>query len=97
MELLKNTFLVAGAGVGGGSLVCVNTLYRPLEPLYRDPQWAHITDWKAELDPYLDQAERMLGVVEVPDRHESDEILRNVADEMGRGDTFTRPASGAVR
>lgn len=88
VAVLKNTFLVAGAGVGGGSLVYANTLYRPLDPFYRDPQWAHITDWKAELDPYLDQAERMLGVAEVRDRHAADEILREVADEMGSGDTF---------
>jgi len=88
MSLLKNTFLVAGAGVGGGSLVYANTLYRPLEPFYQDPQWSKITDWKAELEPYLDQAERMLGVAEVPWPHESDDILRKVAEEMGRADTY---------
>ncbi|MEU4812923.1 GMC family oxidoreductase [Nocardia fluminea] len=88
MSLLKNTFLVAGAGVGGGSLVYANTLYRPLEPFYQDQQWSHITDWKAELEPYLDQAERMLGVAEVPWPQESDDILRKVAEEMGRGDTY---------
>ncbi|PXX58429.1 cholesterol oxidase [Nocardia tenerifensis] len=94
MSLLKNTFLTAGAGVGGGSLVYANTLYRPQDAFYRDPQWSHITDWKAELSPYFDQAERMLGVVEVPRNTESDDLLREVAEEMGRGDTFHRTRVG---
>ena len=43
--------LLAGAGVGGGSLNYANTLYRPLRPFYADRQWAHITDWEDELAP----------------------------------------------
>jgi len=88
MTLLKDTFILTGSGVGGGSLVYANTLYRPLEPFFHDPQWAHITDWKAELTPYLDQAERMLGVVEAPNLGAADVILREVAEDMGRVDTF---------
>ena len=68
IDLLNDCFILAGAGVGGGSLVYANTLYEPPEPFYRDPQWAHITDWKAELAPYYDQAKRMLGVVGLPPR-----------------------------
>ena len=49
---------------------------------------AHITDWKAELAPYYDQAKRMLGVVENPLRTPSDEVMEKVADDMGVGDTF---------
>ncbi|MFI6573178.1 GMC family oxidoreductase N-terminal domain-containing protein [Nocardia fluminea] len=95
MSLLKDTFVASGAGVGGGSLVYANTLYRPLGPFYQDPQWSHITDWKAEFEPYLDQAERMLGVAEVPTLQESDIILRKVAEEMERGETF-RPTRVGV-
>ena len=61
--------ILAGAGVGGGSLVYANTLYEPLDAFYRDPSWAHITDWKSELAPYYDQAKRMLGVVDNPRPH----------------------------
>jgi cholesterol oxidase len=96
LTLLRNTFLTAGAGVGGGSLVYANTLYRPREAFYRDKQWAHITDWKAELAPYLDQAERMLGVTEVPKLTESDDLLHKVAIEMRRGDTFTPTRVGVL-
>ena len=48
--------ILAGAGVGGGSLNYANTLYVPPEPFFNDPQWKHITDWRAELMPHYDQA-----------------------------------------
>ncbi|WP_408898365.1 GMC oxidoreductase [Nocardioides sp. R1-1] len=88
IDMVRDCLILAGAGVGGGSLVYANTLYEPLDPFYRDPSWAHITDWKAELAPYYDQAKRMLGVVEYPRMTPSDEVMKKVADEMGVGDTF---------
>ncbi|WP_406318773.1 GMC family oxidoreductase [Streptosporangium sp. NBC_01639] len=80
--------VLAGAGVGGGSLVYANTLYEPLDPFFRDAQWSGITDWKAELAPFYDQARRMLGVVVNPTVTRADEVVRKVADRMGVGDTF---------
>jgi cholesterol oxidase len=88
IDMVKDCLIVAGAGVGGGSLVYANTLYEPLDAFYRDPSWAHITDWKAELEPYYDQAKRMLGVVENPLRTPSDDVMAKVAAEMGASDTF---------
>jgi cholesterol oxidase len=85
---LKDIVVLSGAGVGGGSIVYANTLYRPMQPFYDDPQWAAITDWRDELDPYYDQATRMLGVVENPTTTPSDEVMKKVADSMGVGDTF---------
>ncbi|GAA2892080.1 GMC family oxidoreductase [Streptosporangium fragile] len=87
--------VLAGAGVGGGSLVYANTLYEPLGPFFADAQWADITDWKAELAPYYDQAKRMLGVVLNPTVTRADEIVKKVADRMGVGHTF-RPAPVGV-
>jgi len=88
IDMVKDCLILAGAGVGGGSLVYANTLYEPLDAFYRDPAWAHITDWKAELAPYYDQAKRMLGVVRNPLRTPSDEVMQQVAEDMGVGDTF---------
>ena len=88
IDMVKDCMIVAGAGVGGGSLVYANTLYEPLDAFYRDPSWAHITDWKDELAPYYDQAKRMLGVVDYPHRTPSDEVMEKVATDMGVGDTF---------
>lgn len=62
IDLLSDALVLSGAGVGGGSLVYANTLYRPLDAFYSDPQWEDITDWRDELEPFYDQASRMLGV-----------------------------------
>ena len=89
IHLLRNVMILAGAGVGGGSLNYANTLYVPPEPFFNDRQWSHITDWREELMPHYDQAKRMLGVVMNPTFTDADRIMKEVADEMGVGDTFT--------
>ncbi|MFF0496544.1 GMC oxidoreductase [Nocardia aobensis] len=96
LTLLRDTFIVSGAGVGGGSLVYGNTLYKPPDTFFNGPQWAHITDWKRELAPYYDQAERMLGVAVNPAVTDGDRALREVAEEMGVGDTFRRTPVGVL-
>ena len=58
---------------------------RAARRVLRRPAWAHITDWRAELAPYYDQAKRMLGVVENPLHTPADEVMQQVADEMGVG------------
>lgn len=85
---LRDVLILAGAGVGGGSLNYANTLYVPPEPFFADSQWAGITDWRSELMPHYEQAKRMLGVVTNPTFTDADRIIKEVADEMGCGDTF---------
>ncbi|WP_309056503.1 GMC family oxidoreductase [Streptomyces sp.] len=88
IHLLGNVMVLAGAGVGGGSLNYANTLYEPLAPFFDDPQWKDITDWRSELAPYYDQAKRMLGVRLNPTTTPSDVHLKAAAQAMGIGDTF---------
>ena len=88
ISLLRDVMVLSGAGVGGGSLVYANTLYEPLDPFYVDPQWAHIADWRAELAPFYRQAKAMLGVVENPTMTPADEVMAEVAADMGVRDTF---------
>ncbi len=88
IHLLRNVMILGGAGVGGGSLNYANTLYVPPEPFFADKQWSQITDWRAELMPHYDQAQRMLGVVENPTFTDADKIMKEVADDLGVGDTF---------
>lgn len=88
IDKLKDVLILSGAGVGGGSLVYANTLYEPLDPFYKDPAWGHITDWKAELAPFYDQAKRMLGVNVYPHVTAADTIIKKVAQDMGVGGTF---------
>ncbi|MFC5180347.1 GMC oxidoreductase [Actinomadura harenae] len=90
----SRVMVLAGAGVGGGSLNYANTLYVPPEPFFKDRQWAHITDWQAELTPHYDQAKRMLGVVRNPTITSADKVMRSVAERMGKGDTFVRTPVG---
>lgn len=85
---LRDVLVLSGAGVGGGSLVYANTLYRPPRAFYDDPQWRDITDWSDELDPAYDQAARMLGATTYPRVSPSDAVMRDVAEEMGVGHTY---------
>jgi cholesterol oxidase len=88
IHFLRNVAILAGAGVGGGSLNYANTLYEPMDEFYRDRQWAEITDWRAELAPYYDQARRMLGVRQNPTVTPPDEHMRRTAEQMGVAGTF---------
>ena len=96
ITVLEHSAALSAAGVGGGSLVYANTLYQPSDAFFADPQWAHITDWKAELAAYYDQATRMLGVVDNPDMTAADELMREVATDMGVSETFRRTPVGVL-
>ena len=88
IHVLPDVLVLAGAGVGGGSLVYANTLYQPGDEYFNDKQWREITDWKAELTPWYDQASRMLGVAENPYFSPSDQAMKEAAESMGVGHTF---------
>ncbi|NDU77410.1 FAD-binding protein [Actinomadura sp. DSM 109109] len=90
----SRVMVLAGAGVGGGSLNYANTLYVPPEPFFKDRQWGHITDWREELAPHYEQAKRMLGVVQNPTTTAADKVMKRVADRMGKGGTFVRTPVG---
>ncbi|NLU82588.1 GMC family oxidoreductase [Rhodococcus sp. HNM0569] len=91
---LRHVLVMAGAGVGGGSLNYANTLYRPPREFFDDPHWASITDWGGELAPYYDQASRMLGVTTYPDSSPADPVMEAVADTMGARDSFVATPVG---
>lgn len=92
---LPDVMILAGAGVGGGSLNYANTLYKPGSTFFNDPQWAEITDWDAELTPHYDTARRMLGVVEEnPCDGPIEQLMRDVADDLGVGDSFRKTPVG---
>jgi cholesterol oxidase len=94
IHVLKDAVILAGAGVGGGSLNYANTLYEPPQPFFDDPQWAHITNWHEELSPHYDQARRMLGVVTYPGDTPSDHEMRKLAEQFGKQDTFVKTPVG---
>jgi cholesterol oxidase len=91
---LPDVVILAGAGVGGGSLNYANTLYVPPAAFFQDPQWAHIADWQSELVPHYETASRMLGVVTNPCDGPVEQIMRQSADDLGVGDTFRKTPVG---
>ncbi|MFM1785843.1 MAG: hypothetical protein RLZZ108_867, partial [Actinomycetota bacterium] len=88
IDFLRNVMVMSGAGVGGGSLVYANTLYRPPASFFNTGSWAGIADWQKLLDPYFTQAEKMLGVVTNPFFSPSDDALSRLAQRRGKADTF---------
>jgi cholesterol oxidase len=96
VHAVKDCMILAGAGVGGGSLVYANTLYEPPDPFYADPSWGDLTDWKDELSAHYDQAKRMLGVVSNPVRTPADELMERVAVDMGVGHTYRATPVGVL-
>ncbi|MDH3334522.1 MAG: GMC family oxidoreductase N-terminal domain-containing protein, partial [Gammaproteobacteria bacterium] len=90
----KDVLVASGAGVGGGSIVYANTLYRAKPQFFENPQWSELADWQSELDePYV-IAERMLGVNTVPFDSPGDQLLQDFAADRGVEETFTRTPVG---
>lgn len=88
LNLLRDFFLVSGAGVGGGSLVYGATLYRPGRAVLSGPHFSRLGGEKA-LAPFYDVASYMLGVNRNPNVSASDRIIKEIAEEMGAADTWT--------
>ncbi len=91
ITLLKNVLVLSGAGVGGGSLVYANTLLEPPGAFFTDPRWAQLDDWRARLAPHYATAKRMLGATASRFLGAGDQTLREVAVELGVGETFHQP------
>ncbi|MDX2140346.1 MAG: GMC family oxidoreductase [Chloroflexota bacterium] len=95
ISLMNNIMVLHGSGVGGGSLVWANVAMEPNDALFDEPGWKTPVDWKATLRPHYETAKRMLGVAPNPCVTPADLVLKEIADERGRGETF-RPANVAI-
>ncbi len=85
----RDVLALHGSGVGGGSLGYANVLMEPTDELFATADWSQHADWRALLRPHFATARRMLGVTPNPRTTPADGAMRAVADEMGRGPTFT--------
>jgi cholesterol oxidase len=94
LTTFKDVSVVSGCGVGGGSLGYANTLYVPPKQFFEDPQWAAIDDWESALAPHYAEAQRMLGVVQTPTDDPADQLLRELGEELGVGDTYKKTPVG---
>jgi cholesterol oxidase len=88
ITMLRDVLILHGCGVGGGSLVYANTLLVPPDHVFEDPRWRTLGDWKTNLEPHYATARRMLGVTQARCLTDTDHMLREIAEDLGRGDTF---------
>jgi cholesterol oxidase len=94
LSTFKDVAVVSGCGVGGGSLGYANTLYVPPSKFFRDPQWADLADWEAELAPHYAEAQRMLGVAQVETDDPADDLLREYGEAIGISDSYQKTPVG---
>ncbi len=81
--------VLSGVGVGGGSLVYANTLYRPhSDAFFRHPQWGGLADWRSVLSPHFDTASRMLGVTRYQGEGPVERLMAGLAADLGVPDGF---------
>ena len=94
LTTFRDVSVVSGCGVGGGSLGYANTLYVPPKAFFEDRQWADMNDWESALAPHYAEAQRMLGVVQTPNDDPADQLLRELGEELGVGDTYKKTPVG---
>jgi cholesterol oxidase len=83
--------VLAGAGVGGGSLTYGNTLPIPKRAFFASPAWAALASWETELAPHYQTARRMLGAAPTDFLTPADELLKELAAERGTPEAFEKP------
>lgn len=88
MTFMNGLLALHGSGVGGGSLMYGNVLIEPDDRLFAAPSWKHLNDWKTELRPHYDTARHMLGVTRNPRLWKADKICKQIAEELGHGESF---------
>jgi cholesterol oxidase len=94
LTTFKDVSVVSGCGVGGGSLGYASTLYVPPRAFFEDGRWADMADWESVLAPHYAEAQRMLGVTQNPYEDPADQLLRELGEELGVGDTYKRTPVG---
>jgi cholesterol oxidase len=88
LTLLQDVLVGSGAGVGGGSLIYANTLPTPRPDVFTRPEWPQSKDWQQALRPHYATARRMLGAAVNPRLTRADEVIKQCAEDIGKGDTF---------
>ena len=94
LTTFKDVAVVSGCGVGGGSLGYACTLYVPPSQFFEDRQWADMEDWQRALEPHYVEAQRMLGVIENPHDDPADQLLRELGEELGVGESYKHTPVG---
>jgi cholesterol oxidase len=91
MRPFSHVQVLAGAGVGGGSLTYANTLPIPRAGFFNSPAWAGLANWESELAPHYQTVRRMLGAAPTDFLAPSDALLKRVAEQRGTPEAFEKP------
>jgi cholesterol oxidase len=94
MRFFRHVTIYHGCAVGGGSITYGSTLLPPPDKVWDSGYWAGLADWKTEMLPHYQTAERMLGVTENKILGPADKLLQKAADAAGVGNTFYRTRVG---
>jgi cholesterol oxidase len=94
LRFFRDVTVLAGSGVGGGSLGYACTLPTPKASFFEAPGWAELGNWQQELAPHYETAKRMLGVAPVPRLFPADRVLLRVAEKRGQAGNFQVPEVG---
>ncbi len=91
LTIFRHVGVLSGTGVGGGSLVYANTLPIPKATFFKTGTWSQLNDWENELQPYYQEALRMLGANKPPALFDGEKGLLKVAEQLGLEKEFDTP------
>jgi len=88
LSFYRQASIMTGVGLGGGSLVYANTLFKPPRKFFSSGAWKALGDWENILEPFYEKAGFMMGRTLYDKQNPEDILLRKVAGSMNREDTF---------
>lgn len=95
ISILKGVMVLHGAGVGGGSLGYANVLEIPTDETFATPAWNQNVKWGEVLKEHYATAQKMLGAARNPKLWKADDLLKQMAEEIGMSHTFRATDVGA--
>lgn len=88
LSFFRQASILTGIGLGGGSLVYANTLFKPPSKFFKTGNWAQFNDWEKTLEPFYKEAGFMMGRTLYDKQNPEDLMLRKIAKQLQREDTF---------
>jgi cholesterol oxidase len=88
LSFYRHVAVLSGVAVGGGSIVYANTLPIPKTAFFNSGNWKGLCDWEEELKTHYQTARRMLGAEKHPYKSISEDLMLQLAEEIGNKNAF---------
>jgi cholesterol oxidase len=88
LSFYRHVAVLSGVAVGGGSIVYANTLPIPKSAFFNSGNWKGLRDWEEELKTHYQTARRMLGAERHPYKSISEDLMLQLAEEIGNKNAF---------